>query len=330
MHTMQQQNFIAEEKFYLNFKPSNFHKLSLQTVLITGASGFLGNHVLSAVKEKYNVITMGRSSINHTGMHLSYDFADKKIINLPGIDYVIHCASKVHIVPRTQQEKGEFFTINVQGTQSLVDALEKASPKKFVYISSVAVYGLNDGKDISEDTQLLAIDPYGKSKIEAEKLIEEWCLRKNIEYYILRLPLVAGKNAPGNLGGMVKGIQSGRYFSIGKAAAKKSIVLAKDVAEFIATIEGPSGIYNLTDGYHPSFKELEDKISGFLKQKVPFSLPLVAAKLLGYAGDIIGSKFPVNSNKLKKITSTLTFDDAKARAQLHWKPREVLKEWEIL
>ena len=301
----------------------------MQKILITGASGFLGNQILSAVKEKYNVITVGRSVINHPGHHLNYDFADNKRIDLPGIGCVIHCASKVHAIPRNQQEGEEFFTINVQGTRCLLNALEEAALKKFVFISSVAVYGLTEGKDISEQCPLLAIDPYGKSKIEAEKLIADWCIKKNIDFYILRLPLVAGQSAPGNLGAMVKGIKSGKYISIGKASAKKSIVLAKDVANFIAIISGPSGIYNLTDGYHPSFSELEYKIAKFYKKKKPLSLPIVAAKILGVAGDIIGSKFPVNSNKLKKITSTLTFNDSKARKLLKWNPRQVLDTWEI-
>lgn len=143
------------------------------------------------------------------------------------------------------------------------------------------------------------------------------------------MPLVAGKNAPGNLGAMVKDIKSGRYLSIGKARSKKSMILANDLAKFIPTIQGPLGVYNLTDGYHPSFNELEHKIAAFYNKKTPFSLPGIAAKMLGFAGDIIGAIFPVNSNKLKKITSTLTFNDARARVQLNWKPREVLKAWEI-
>ena len=58
-------------------------------------------------------------------------------------------------------------------------------------------------------------------------------------------------------------------------------------------------------------------------------MPLAAAKILALLGDVAGSKFPLNSIKLKKIISTLTFDDTKARRQLQWSPGNVLKNWEI-
>lgn len=294
-------------------------------ILLTGANGFLGKTMQLVWQPAHEIITLGRDKNVVVICDLS-----NQIPFISPIDMVVHAAGKAHIVPKSDKEKTDFFRINVHGTQNLLSALENnPSLKKFVFISSVSVYGLITAINVTEDTALLATDPYGKSKIEAEKLVADWCVKKNIDYYILRLPLVAGEKAPGNLGAMVKGIQLGKYFSIGEAVAKKSIVLAKDVAALIGNLWGPSGIYNLTDGYNPSFNELEFKISKFYNKKAPFSLPVGLAKLLGYAGDIFGSKFPVNSNKLKKITSTLTFDDSKARAQLKWKPQEVLKEWKI-
>ena len=55
----------------------------------------------------------------------------------------------------------------------------------------------------------------------------------------------------------------------------------------------------------------------------------IVAKMLGFAGDIIGAKFPINSSKLKKITGSLTFNDSNAKNLLQWSPSEVLKSWEI-
>lgn len=294
-------------------------------ILLTGAYGFLGKAMQAEWKGVHETITLGRDKNAIIICDLSH-----QVPSISSIDMVVHAAGKAHIVPKTSEEKEDFFKVNVRGTRNLLAALENSpSLKKIVFISSVSVYGLVEEINISEDAPLLANDPYGKSKIEAEKLISDWGIKNNIAWYIFRLPLIAGKNAPGNLGAMVKGIQSGRYLSIGNAQAKKSMILATDLAKFISNIQGPSGVYNLTDGYHPSFAELEYKISTFYKKKKPFSLPGIAAKMLGVAGDIIGPKFPVNSNKLKKITSTLTFDDTKARTLLQWNPREVLKAWEI-
>lgn len=294
-------------------------------ILITGANGFLGRFIKTSFETKGNLICLGISQNNNIICDLSVGIPE-----IPGVDVVIHAAGKAHTVPRTETEKLMFFKVNVEGTQNLLKALDNSSRlKKFIFISSVSVYGLFEGKLINEQTPLNATDAYGRSKIAAEKLVAEWCAARNISCYILRLPLIAGKNAPGNLGAMIKGIKNGRYLSIGKANAYKSMVLASDVAQLISRIEGESGIYNLTDGYHPAFSELENKIATFYKMKSPLSLPLWVARIMGVIGGILGKFSPINSNKIKKITSTLTFDDTLARAQLNWNPQSVLANWDI-
>ena len=97
------------------------------------------------------------------------------------------------------------------------------------------------------------------------------------------------------------------------------IVLIIDEANFIPKIALLGGIYHLTDGEHPSFRELSLAIA---KKKI-LNLPIMLAKILGYLGDFIGSKAPINSIKVKKITNDLTFDDSKAR-ELGWKSNPVL------
>ncbi|MEO8255310.1 MAG: NAD-dependent epimerase/dehydratase family protein, partial [Flavobacterium sp.] len=198
-----------------------------------------------------------------------------------------------------------------------------ALPGSFLFISSVAVYGLEKGNDINEGYPLNAIDPYGLSKIEAEKLVENWCNKNQVICSILRLPLLVGKKPPGNLGAMIKAINKGYYFNIGGGIAKKSMVLAKDVASFILTVAPIGGIFNLTDGLHPNFRELSLAISKNKKQQ--FSLSIYAAKVMGLAGDLLGDRAPINSFKIKKITSDLTFDDSKARKLLNWKPQSILE-----
>lgn len=294
-------------------------------ILLTGANGFLGSFIKAALETKGNLISLGTSHNNNIVCDLS-----NNIPEIPNVDVVIHAAGRAHVVPGTETEKEMFFKVNVDGTKNLLKALEKSNGlKKFIFISSVSVYGLFEGKLINEQTPLNATDPYGKSKIAAENLIAKWCEERNIFYYILRLPLIAGKNAPGNLGAMINGIKNGRYLSIGKATANKSMVLASDVGELISDIEGESGIYNLTDGYHPAFGELENKIAAFYRKKSPLSLPIWMARFIGITGDIIGRSSPINSNKIKKITSTLTFDDTLAKTKLNWRPHTILANWEI-
>ena len=167
-------------------------------------------------------------------------------------------------------------------------------------------------------------DAYGLSKIKAEKLVQNWCDENGVVCTILRLPLLVGKNAPGNLGAMLKGIDRGYYFNIGGGEARKSMVLGQDVAHFIIDIAAIGGVYNLTDGLHPSFNELSSVISKNRNRNAPLNLSINFAKLIGKFGDFFGSQFPVNSIKINKMLSDLTFDDTKARAVSNWNPQSVI------
>src|SRR5690606_36322095 len=123
---------------------------------------------------------------------------------------------------------------------------------------------------------------------------------------ILRLPLVAGAHPPGNLGSMIRGMKTGRYLSIGSASARKSMVWAEDIADYIETLSRVGGTFNLTDGYHPTLGELELQISKSLAKPAPWKIPLWAARILGKIGDVLGERSPVNSLKINKLISDLT------------------------
>jgi nucleoside-diphosphate-sugar epimerase len=294
-------------------------------ILVTGSNGFLGNYVCEALNKKKIVYdTIGRYSSNN----VIFDFEKDKNLSLNNqYSSVVHIAGKAHFVPKSESEITSFHKINVEGTKILLKALEnQTNLNQFVFISSVAVYGLSEGNLIDENYELQAKDPYGSSKILAEKFVMNWCENKGISYFILRLPLIVGNKAPGNLGAMLNGIKNNRYARIGNGIAKKSMVLAKDIADLITNIEGESGIYNLTDGYHPSFKELEVKIGKFYNKKI-IAIPNIIAIILAKVGDLLGNKAPINSLKLKKITATLTFSDEKARKKLKWNPNKVLDYW---
>ena len=239
---------------------------------------------------------------------------------------VIHAAGKAHKIPKTKIEVSQFFEVNMKGTQNLLISLEQLSqlPKYFVFISTVAVYGLDSGMKIGENTPLLAIDPYGLSKIQAEKLVIEWCKQHNVKSTILRLPLLVGKNPPGNLGAMITAIRKGYYFNIDNGKAKKSMVLAEDVAKFIPIIALIGGIYNLTDGLHPSFYQTSSSLA---KNRIA-NLPYPIAKIVARLGDLFGDYAPLNSRKLIKITSDLTFDESNAR-KMGWNPQSVVEYLKI-
>jgi len=293
-------------------------------ILVTGSTGFLGKEIVLSF-EGYSIYKLNR----FTG-----DFPCDLSCSVPRFeiifDLVIHTAGLAHFIPNSSIESEYFSRINVKGLMNLLNGLEIKIPKKFVFISSVAVYGIEEGIGIYETESLAAKDPYGLSKIQAEELLLDWCTKHNVLCTILRLPLVVGLNPPGNLGSMINGINKGFYFNINGGFSKKSMVLASDVAKFILKASDVGGVYNLTDGYHPSFYEISSFISLQMGKKVPKNMPYWFAKIVAIVGDIIGRKAPINSTKLNKIISNLTFDDSKARKAFGWDPSPVLKEFKIV
>lgn len=245
-------------------------------------------------------------------------------------DVVLHAAGKAHTIPENEQEKQAFFDVNLQGTKNLCTALENSGiPKAFIFISTVAVYGCDSGENITEEHPLNGTTPYALSKIKAEKYLEGWCAMHNVKLSILRPSLIAGPNPPGNLGAMIHGIKTNKYLSIAGGKARKSVLMVQDIANLLPMLIEKGGIYNVCDSYQPSFRELEMVICKQLSRKGPISIPYWLAKSMAVMGDCLGAKAPINSLKLRKITSSLTFSNEKAVRELGWKPMNVLENFRI-
>ncbi len=240
-------------------------------------------------------------------------------------DLVMHAAGKAHDIPYTASQANQFFDVNVQGTINLCHALERVGvPRALVYISSVAVYGGDEGKDITEDAPLAGTIPYAKSKIQAEQFLQQWCREHNVALGILRPALIVGSNPRGNLRAMIQGIRAGRYVHIAGGHARKSALMASDIAQLFPLVVENPGIYNICDDTYPSFAELGQIIARELGRPEPQSIPYWLAYCLAKIGDLMGSKAPLNSRKLRTMTRTLTFSNAHARTTLHWTPTPVL------
>ena len=245
-------------------------------------------------------------------------------------DVVLHAAGKAHTVPKTEAEKQVYYDVNYQGTVHLCTALEKAGvPKALVFISTVAVYGCEFGEGITEEHPLNGISPYAESKIMAENYLTEWCKRHGVLLGILRPSLLAGKNAPGNLGAMVNGVRKGFYLNIAGGKVKKSVLMAEDIANLVPLLAERGGVYNVCDTYQPTFGELSASVAKQLGKHKPLSIPYWVARSLAKIGDHLGAKAPINSNKLEIITRSLTFSNEKARRELGWEPLDVLTNFRI-
>jgi len=298
----------------------------MKTLLFTGASGFLGKNLLPILTETYNVKTLGLTEEDEYNINIA---SDTPIFTEP-FDLVLHAAGKAHSIPRSEKEKKVFFDVNLQGTKNLCKALEKSGvPKSFIFISTVAVYGLEYGEGITEEFPLNGKTPYGLSKIQAEQYLIDWCQKHDVILGIIRPPLIAGPNPPGNLGAMVRGIKSGKYFHISGTDVRKSVLLLKDIANLLPLLAAKGGIYNVCDTRQPSVSDLEKLIALQLGKSIPFSISYDFAKSLAYIGDFLGKRFPINSIKLEKLTRSLTFSNEKVRTELRWEPLSVLDNFKI-
>ncbi len=281
---------------------------------LTGSSGFLGKRVLSHfVKEGYELLSPNREEIK------------TKLEGIGSIDLLIHAAGKAHSTQSTKEETEAFFEVNFELTKKITETIDRNEIElnTFVFISTVAVYGLEEGVDINEEAPLNGNSPYAQSKKMAEEHLQKWAKESGVNLIILRLPLIFGENAPGNLGAMERAVKGRYYFQIGKGEAKRSMVHAKQLAEFLPTLMGKSGIYHLTDGIHNSYNEVA---MHFAKKHIPtiINVPLLPFKIVAKLGDVI-PKFPLTSYRIAKLCQSLTFSDQKARRELGWDGTNVLE-----
>jgi len=165
--------------------------------LITGATGFIGNHVLKALCEKnLDVRCLVRESskveqLKKKDVELAYgDLLNRDSLRnaTRGIDTIYHLAGEVYSTKDTN------YHLNVIGTKNLIEACLADNIKKFVYLSSIAAVGPNTGRDVvwDEKSPCNPISPYGRSKYEAEKLLLQTFRANKFPVVIIRPPIVYG------------------------------------------------------------------------------------------------------------------------------------------
>ncbi len=228
------------------------------------------------------------------------------------IDLVIHAAGLAHRVPKTESEKQQFFDINVEGTRRLLRALKDSGnvPKRFVFISTIAVYGEPMDADVcvppypgEADLEALDLTPYGLSKWKAEQWVWDWCRQEGVEASIWRLPLIVGENAPGNLGAMENAIRKGYYFRIENSYARMRYYVDIEAlgSRVLALLDGngaDAGTLNVISG-EKSYGDFEDEIAAKYGKKVR-SIPMWMVRLAAKVGDVVPG-FPLDSYRLKKL-----------------------------
>lgn len=297
-----------------------------KTTLVTGWNGFFGSTLCAHLEiAGESTIRCGRVA----GSDIKADLALSTPVIKGNISRVIHSAGVTPSPSRPINSPNIFTAGNVQGTYNLLTGLTSNKPESFVLISSASVYGQTSGKLIKESSPLLAASEYAQSKRDSELLVAEWCDKHNVKLTIVRLPLVVGFGAPGSFSQIISAIRKRRFIIPGDGKAKKSMVLASDVADWLVKNNSVTGTFNLTDQYHPTYAELCDAVTNHLNlspvPRISTSL-MVATSWLGNASGIILNKpFPYNSSVHNQLTKSLTFS-SEAASSKGWNPTPVLAD----
>ena len=245
-----------------------------EKVLITGASGFLGFHIIeAALKNNLDVYAAVRKSsdIAHLkGFSISFTYPDfsskenlRREIESNQYNYIIHAAG---ITKAKNQE--EYNTVNATYTYNLAKAAEEANApfKKFIFISSLAAVGpLGNYTDtINEKTTPKPVTSYGKSKLLAEEKIKDL----SIPLIILRPTAVYGPRDK-DIFIIFKSIKNGLEPYIGKQDQQLSFVYAKDVATIAvrSLFSSNTGIYNVSDGCCYNRYDLATDLKSLMQKK---------------------------------------------------------------
>ena len=165
-------------------------------ILITGGCGYIGTNLIPyLLKENHKIISVdtkwfGDYLPKHKNLkNLKLDIADINKVNLKGVDCVIHLAS-VSNDPMAEIDKNLSWETSALNSMKLMEHLVKNKVKRIIYASSGSVYGINDKKRITEDTELNPISLYNKVKMVTERILLSYS--KSIELFIVRPATVCG------------------------------------------------------------------------------------------------------------------------------------------
>jgi len=223
-------------------------------ILITGSSGYVGSNFINTFTEKYDFVTFS----------LLKDTLDD--LELSNIDIVLHCAALVH--QKVEHDYEKYDDINVKYPIKLAKKAKESAVKQFILISTIAVYGEGE-KKLDENTACNPITPYGKSKLEAERQLEEL---KDEEFIvsIIRPPMVYGKDAPGNIASLIRLVKKVPVLPFGKIDNRRSFVYIANLIYLIDKIieKKQGGIFLASDDEPLSTTKLIELIAKALNRTI--------------------------------------------------------------
>lgn len=307
----------------------------MSKTLIIGGSGFVGTRLTELLKSEQKSVAIYDKQASHffpdivtIGNVLDLPFLTK---SLAGFDTVILLAAEHRddVTPTSL-----YYDVNVQGMKNTLEAMNANGIKRLVFTSSVAVYGLNKHNP-DEQHPADPFNHYGKSKWQAEQVLQEWYKsHQDWNISILRPTVIFGERNRGNVYNLLNQIASGKFLMIGKGDNVKSMAYVGNIVAFIDFLleNQKSGyeVYNYIDKPDLSMNELVPIVSETLNKKLSsIHLPYWLGMCGGYCFDILAwitrKKLTISSVRVKKFCAVTQFDSTKAMNS-GYKPPFTLKE----
>lgn len=295
-------------------------------ITLIGGSGFVGPRLLGLLgeqPEKYTLRNIDKRQ-SHFFPHVTQlaDVRDAEALRekIAGSDVVVLLAAEHRddVSPVSL-----YYDVNVGGMKNVLEAMLATGVRRLVFTSSVAVYGLN--KENPDETH--PADPfnhYGKSKWQAEEVLQQWhAEHPDFNIGILRPTVIFGERNRGNVFNLLRQISSGRFLMIGGGRNRKSMAYVGNIVSFIRFLidEKTEGynVYNYVDKPDFTMNELVFHVSEVLGKHiptthVPYWLGMLGGKCFDLLAAITRKKLTISSVRVKKFCATTQFDARKAHA----------------
>lgn len=296
-------------------------------ILLTGATGFVGQGILKVLIEKqaFPFRTYGRRQptlvanyvdIEHVNGNFDSDVSYAEALR--GVDVVIHCAAIAHANKDVKKLKNDFNSFNCTATVNFARQAAHNGVKRFVFMSSIGVNGgINTNKPFRFDDVAHPWDIYTESKYNAELALQKLSLETGLEIVIIRPPLIYGANAPGNFGKLSQAIRCGRWLPLGAINNKRSFVALDNLVDLVVTcIDHPKAanqIFLVSDDWDVSTTELLTMMY-HAAGKSPHLLP-IPTSWLKVLGKVTGKQ-----DVIERLCGDLQVDINHTKEILGWIP----------
>ncbi|MCK5081842.1 MAG: NAD(P)-dependent oxidoreductase [Candidatus Omnitrophica bacterium] len=294
-------------------------------ILVIGNEGFIAGHMIPRLREEgHDVVGLdvmaNDNSENGYFAHRGDILIEEDVLKAArGCDMVINLAAKHHDFGILREE---FFLINGQGTKNCLSCLSKLGIKKFLFCSTVAVYGERD-EESHERMTLKPSNDYGESKKAGEDIVRQWADEDaSREILIIRPVVVFGPHNYANMFRLIDNIYLNRFLMVGKGGNIKAVAYVENLVEAMLFMikKMSSGVetINYSDQPHKISSEITNVIRQKLGRKpVRFRVPLGLAVCLAYPFDILARivnfNFPITAKRIKKFNAPTVHGSQKVR-----------------